>query len=123
MIEGLLGAPIPCDPAARVTLPYFIYGTRVKMEIGQVADAQSKFGDLVPPPAGTWFWRNPGESPFIACPRCGNAGRLENHSVNSKGEVNPSIVCPMSNCGDGEARCDAHYYGKLDGYMFIEAGY
>lgn len=109
MIEGLLGAPIPCDSSKRVVFSY----TKLEAILTPMQPPAIKT-----PKPGTWYWRNPGESPFIVCPRCGNPGRLDNHAVNSYGEINPSIACAMASCGDGVARCDAHYYGRLDGYMF-----
>lgn len=66
---------------------------------------------------GQWtFDREGGATPYIVCPECGHPGRIGNHSVDAGGTVNPSIVCPMGQCGDGVSRCSAHYWGKLVGW-------
>lgn len=67
------------------------------------------------PAPGTWY-QFVGEHAYIVCPECGHAGRLGHHGVDAHGMINPSIVCPMASCGDGVARCSAHYYGRLEGW-------
>lgn len=45
--------------------------------------------------------------------RCGgckrHAGTMDNHVVETDGEVNPSILCP-------EASCGWHVWGRLEGW-------
>jgi len=67
--------------------------------------------------AGTWFYNETGAAPSIVCPECGrHVGRLSKHVIREDGLVLPSIVCGLTWCGDGVKRCDAHYYGKLNGW-------
>lgn len=108
MSEALLGEMLPCDPARRVV---FRYEPRNEYELHPM-----KVPEPQPYVPGTWYWFNPGEAPWIVCPRCGTRSRLSNHTVDSSGDVHPSIVCVKYRCGDGVSRCDAHYYGKLEGY-------
>lgn len=107
-----MGSPLPCDPRQRIVFK------SVKHEVTLVPGGTPQQPKDEP---GTWYWRNPGEAPFMICPRCGHAGRLGKHSVNARGEVNPSVMCAMMSCGDGVSRCDAHYYATLGGFGYVEA--
>lgn len=109
--QELMGAPLPCDPRQRVVFKY------VKHEATLQPLGSPEVPKEIP---GTWYWRNPGEAPFLTCPRCGHSGRLGKHSVNARGEVAPSIMCAMMSCGDGVSRCDAHYYARLEGFGYYE---
>ena len=104
-----VGPNPPCDPSRRVV---FVYDP---------AADEPLHGSpyLTTPPPGRWYYSvndKVEKIPTITCPRCGHHGCLGNHTIDADGTVNPSIVCPMASCGDGVARCDAHYYGRLDGY-------
>jgi hypothetical protein len=96
-VKDLIGEPIPCSP-----------GERVVFRFNPVHQA------ALP---GEWCLMPGDAHPYVVCPRCSRAGRLDSaHSVSEDGVVSPSIVCAMQSCGDGVRRCDAHYYGKLDDY-------
>lgn len=102
MPKPLLGAALPCNPGLRVEFRY--------VELDEQA-----------PAPGTWFFLH--GKPCVCCPRCGVSAQLHAfHKVEDRtfpalgvvaGDVNPSIECPFVRCGDGEARCDAHYYARL----------
>lgn len=102
VIANLIGQPLECAPSRRFEF--------IK------AEYEGGLSEPKPTP-GTWYWFAPyPEAPYIVCPRCGNAGRLGKHKVAINGLVEPSIICSWTNPGDGVARCDAHYYGKLKDY-------
>lgn len=100
MSDALMGQSLPCSPATPVLFRRAEYS-----------------GWPAHPEPGTWYWfQKTDSSPYIVCPRCGTPGRLSNHLIQADGAVSPSIVCVMQSCGDGVKRCDAHYYGRLEGY-------
>lgn len=105
-----LEAPIPFSPDQRVVFKYFVYGTRIKMNEAHLGEV----GAIVTPPPGTWYWLNPGEAPYIVCPRCGTAGHLSGYAVAPNGNINPSIAC--STRASDDKLCGANYYGRLDFY-------
>lgn len=92
---------IPCSPFNR-----FLFAKTEPPVMGP---------DMKQRPGGSWYFLGD-IAPYIVCPECGHAGRLGNHLVLADGTINPSIVCPMAQCGDEVERCTAHYYGKLDGW-------
>lgn len=96
------GTKVPCDPTKRFEFTFAEWG-----------DAK----------AGNWTLDREGNpTPYLVCPECGHTGRIGNHSVTEAGVINPSIVCPMGACGDGVARCSAHYYGKLKNWDRLALG-
>jgi len=35
----------------------------------------------------------------MSCPKCGKLGSLNDHTIDDKGRVTPSVICPESACG------------------------
>jgi hypothetical protein len=79
----------PCDPNNRV-----------------VFAKADDFGEM--PPAG-WGIFGGGLGLMTRCPKCGGRAGLDLHSVNARGEANPSYLCARSTCG-------FHVYVRLDGW-------
>lgn len=51
---------------------------------------------------GTWrLWCFGGlRHVYIVCPACGREGRLgDRHCVAANGDVDPSVSCPLTDCG------------------------
>ncbi len=107
-----MGEVLPCNPKQRVAFAYVNVDEKL---------APLGVPEKVIPKPGQWYWNKLGEAPYVVCPRCGHSGRLGNHAVDANGNISPSVACAMMSCGDGVSRCDAHYYGKLEGYMFSGA--
>ena len=101
-----VGPTIPCDPSRPHEFVRELRGMGVpRLSYGQVT--------LPQPQPSTWYRLNDGEAPYCVCPECGHPGRLGSHDIDAQGLVTPSVVCPISKCGDGVVRCTAHYYARL----------
>jgi hypothetical protein len=62
-----------------------------------------------PPGKGEYSVTN--KSIFVRCLDCGQILTLDNHTVDPKGNVTPSAVCPYDKEG-----CGWHVYIKLEGW-------
>lgn len=54
-----------------------------------------------------WAMKSLGSQAIICCPSCRAEHSLTTHRIDKNGDVNPSAVCPNSNC-------DFHYFITLD---------